>query len=136
MVNRRKMEIQLADGKQYVFSERNKEDHDFAALQDLVRTRRFAFLRKNVEDADQRLALELAEMKRFYGPQDVLSEVLNSPETMLAMAFDSFKLANKESFEQFKQLVKPEDIKPIYYSIIELEAPDIKKKEAGPVAQQ
>ena len=105
MEKRRNIPVKLNDGKEYLFSERNKEDSDFAALQDRVRKHNMRLIQDSVTDPEERLTLLAAEMRREYSIQMVLTHIMSDTRELLRIAYDSFKIENKGiDFNDFKEL--------------------------------
>jgi hypothetical protein len=122
MEKRRSIPVKLLDGKEYLFSERNKEDSDFAALQDRVRKHNMRLIQDSVTVPEERLTLLAAEMRREYSIQMVLTHIMSSTGELLRVAFDSFKIENPGiSFEEFHDIFPADDVEILSNLIIQLE---------------
>jgi hypothetical protein len=124
---RRKIPLPLADGNEYVFTERNREDVDYAHLQDAVREHRMKQLHKNFnEDTDLLLSLLLAEQQRVYGDVEIGIYIFSNKPELQKICFDSFKIANPGiKLEQFIPMIPHEGVDIIFEQIKILESPEI-----------
>ena len=121
-MQRRKIQIKLGE-KEYTFSERNKEDVDFNALQDKVRAQKFKFIQENVRDVDNQVALLTLEMRQIYTPEELGQYVFGNKGEQLKMIYDSFKIENPNiKFEEFQQMISAEEINKIACLVNELES--------------
>ena len=122
MERRRTIPVKLLDGKEYLFSERNKEDSDFAALQDRLRKHNLKLIQDSVTDPEERLVLLAAEMRREYALETVITHIMSSTEHLLQIVFDSFKIANPGiGFNEFRNIYPDNDVKMMGELIIQLE---------------
>lgn len=119
-MKRREINIELADGKEYTFSERNKEDSDFSALQDRIRKHKIKFIQENVTDPENQSVLMMQQINKFYDAQEVGSYLAGNKEEISRMCYDSFKIKNDLSYDQFLKLVEGK-ITTVYKLLNELE---------------
>lgn len=131
-MHRKIINIKIGE-KEFTFSERNKEDVDFNALQDKLRAQKFKFIQENVKDAETQIALLSMEMKKVYSAQEIGVFFFSNREEKLKMIFDSFKIANPDvKFEDLKKIIPDADVDRITKIINELESEEVtdKKKAA------
>lgn len=129
-MERKKFSYQLSDGKDYYFSERNKEDADIGGLLDKLRAYWFKFIQTNVEDKDERLTLLMHILNKSYTQYDI-AEFLNSDiSAMKKLVYDSFKVLNQIPYEEFDKLLLNDNVRAVSNLIAEIEkqATDEKKK--------
>lgn len=122
MIKRREIEIKLADGKKYIFSERNKNDMDFAALQEKVRKAQVNFIQDNIKNGDNQLALLMAEMNKVYSDEQVNLFIYSCPDEIKNILFDSFKIKNDLPIEKFKELIPDEKAREFSDLLLALES--------------
>src|ERR1035441_5798546 len=122
---RRTIPVKLLDGKEYLFSERNREDSDFAALQDKLRTHTLRLIQENITNPEERLILLAQEIRRQYTMEAVVMHLMSSTEHLQSMAYDSFKIENGEiDFAGFKKLLPKDSLKMLCDLIIDSEGDD------------
>ena len=115
--------IKLNDGKEYLFSERNREDADYYALQELLRKHNYTEIQDFIKDKDNQLTLLLVEQKREYSNKELSIFISSNQETQRKFCYDSFKLGNKDvDFTGFSALIDSEDVSRIFKLINELES--------------
>ena len=118
----------LKDNKTYIFSERNREDVNYTALQNKYREHRINELRRlfpNPIDLELRDGLIYNEFGKMYVQSEVLAFVEDDAESRLHLVYSSFKVKNPQiSLEQFKTLVDDTLIVKLLKCIIELEQDD------------
>lgn len=115
----------LLDGKEYVFSERNREDINFIYFQNQIRAERCKFIRENILDDTDRLALLRLEMDRIYTDIEVGYYIMSNLEELQKLIYSSFKIKNPQiSFDDFKKLVDDKIIRELNELIIDLEKPE------------
>lgn len=126
----RTVDIRLADGKFYVFSERFREDIDFSSVTSDLRKLNLKLIQETIADKDERLVLMLAEMKRTYTAEDIGFQILNRTELLQKMSYDSFKIANSGiTFEDYLELLPKGELRNICQLINEIEADEPEKKK-------
>jgi hypothetical protein len=124
-MQRKTFSYELLDGKEYTFSERNREDVNFLHYQNLIRASRIKFISDNVQDDMDRFALLRLEMDKVYSDVEVGIYIMSNPEEVAKLVYASFKIANPGiSFEDFKKLVDEKMIKELNELISELERPE------------
>lgn len=125
-MSRKTIALLLADSKEYVFSERNKSDVDYAHLQDAVREHRMKQLHKTFgDDMDLLLSLLLAEQQRVYSDTEIGIYVFSNKTELQRICYDSWKIANPGvRFEQFLPLL-PDDIEVTIEQIKILESAEV-----------
>lgn len=125
MEKRRNIPVKLLDGKEYLFSERNKEDSDFEALQDKLRKHTLRLIQESVTNPEERLILLAHELRHEYSIESVITHLMSSTDALLSIAFDSFKIANPGiGFEEFKKIFPMDDLKVLSDLIFQLEGND------------
>jgi len=129
-VERKEIKVKLADGKEYLFSERNKEDVDYSVLQDKVRATRFKFLQENIPNEERLLTLLMFESKRVYSESEIRLFLFSNNDELRRFAYDSFKVKNNSiPFEDFKKLLPVEDVPKVIKIINLLETDETLKKK-------
>jgi hypothetical protein len=129
-MERKSITIKVGESE-YIFSERNREDVCFSALQERIRARKFKFIQENVKDSENQLALLMDEMKKFYNKNEIALYIFSDTEELYKSAYDSFKLRQPIiSFEEFKKKISEKEIMNIVELINKLEAPEEDKKKA------
>jgi hypothetical protein len=119
---RRNILIKLSDGKEYLFSERNKEDSDFQALQDCLRKHNIRIIQASVTDSEERLVLYMIEMKRQYTLEDTVLYISSSTAELKNVAYNSFKIENPDiPIEEFKKILPEDELNNILNIIYKLE---------------
>lgn len=128
-MKRKTINIKLSDGKEYSFSERNREDTDFARYHQKIREQNLTVIQNTVKDKDNQLTLMMAEMRRIYTPVEISIYISSSPEEIQRIAYDSFKVTNCDlQFDAFQKLCSPEDARKVTLLLSELEEDSGKKK--------
>ena len=109
-------------GKEYTFSERNKDDMDFFSMQEKVRKKRFKFIQENVADPDTQTALLMTEINKIYSNSEIGIFISSDRDELKKICFDSFKIENPDvKFEQFLKLLDEGQEQTISKLIFELE---------------
>lgn len=115
--------IKLNDGKEYLFSERNRSDADYYALQELLRKHNYTEIQDCIKDKDNQLTLLLVEQKREYTNKELSIFIASNREIQRRFCYDSFKIQNPGiDFTAFFELINPEDVSRIFKLISELES--------------
>lgn len=118
----------LKDGKEYVFTERNKEDIDFGYLQEACRKytfKRIAEYEKNaLINPEVANDLRYVNFNKIYNDIDISQYIASEPEELLKLVYASFKINNKETFDEFKKLVDLQTANSLLRSIGEIEKGD------------
>jgi len=129
MIKRKEIAVTLG-GKPYIFSERNKSDMDFAALQEAVRAQKFSFIQKNVNDADDRLALMMAEMQKIYNNFEIGIYISGNIYETYRQVYNSFKIKNPDiTLETFKTICPEAELKTVVEIITNLESTEPGNKQ-------
>jgi hypothetical protein len=123
---RRELEFKLLDNNVYKFAERNREDADIYAVTERLRSVNLKKISNDIANEDDRITLLISEMKRVYLPQEIMNYAVSYNE-ILKTCFDSFKLFNNKSIDDFKLLVDDELLNKISNAIYLIEN-DNKKK--------
>lgn len=131
MLKRKTIKIKLNDGKFYVFSERNKIDNDYYAIQERLREFKIDFIQNKIKDKDNQLALLIAQMNRIYTTEEIAAYVASNKNEQRLACYNSFKIENKKiSFEDFNnKLLSDDDVLNTARLIIELEKTEDSKKK-------
>jgi hypothetical protein len=130
-MKRREFVLKISD-KNYIFSERNREDSAYSNLQEKVKQQKFRFIQENIKESDDRLALMMAEMDKIYTSTEITLYVAGNREEQTRICYDSFKIKNDLTFEQFKDLMPERELKNTVEMIYKLESEDegdLKKKK-------
>lgn len=118
----------LNDGKEYAFSERNREDINFTELQNKYRAfkvKQIYKLMSELGNEELRDALILEEWRKQYSPQEVMVFVNDDADERLKLAFASFRIANPEiNIETFKTLIDESILSKILKGIDLIEQDD------------
>jgi hypothetical protein len=130
-MKRKSFKLQLLDGKEYIFSERNMEDLNLAYLQDKIRADKVKFIQENIKNEDLQMPLLMQEMRAMYGAEEMAAYISSHKEEQTIMVYNSFKIENPEvSIEVFKPLVNEPLVQKLEKLIQELEKDeDINEKE-------
>ena len=121
-MNRRAVLIKLTDGKEYKFSERNREDKSLDIYEERLREQRIKFIQRNVLNEDVQLPLMLAEMNKIYTTEQLGRFLSGNKDALKQIAYDSFKIANPDiKYEAFAELLPDDMIKHVNTLISELE---------------
>lgn len=129
-MKRREFVLRISD-KNYIFSERNREDSAYYALQEKVKQKKFRFIQDNIKESDDRLALMMAEMDKIYSPAEISMFIFSDKEEQFRIAYDSFKIKNDITFEEFCKLMPERELKATVEMVFKLESEDtdaVKKK--------
>lgn len=121
---RRSFVYKLLDGKEYEFTERNREDINFMYYQNRLRADRCRFINENITDETDRLALLRLEMEKIYNDVEVGLFIMSSYDEQLKLIYASFKVKNNISFEEFKNLVDEKIVKDLTELIRDIEKTD------------
>jgi hypothetical protein len=130
-MKRREFVLKIGD-KNYIFSERNREDSAYSSLQEKVKQQKFRFIQENIKESDDRLALMMAEMDKIYSSGEITLFIAGSMEEQQRICYDSFKIKNDMSFDDFKKLMPERELKgtvEMIYKIESEEHADVKKKK-------
>lgn len=104
-MKRETFQYKLKDGKEYTFSERNKEDVDYSYLYGKIRAYHFKFLQENVTSEEIMLPLLMQEMNKVYSGYEISEYLAMHPEHYQETVYNSFKIANPEvSIDDFKKI--------------------------------
>jgi len=118
----------LLDGKDYTFSERNREDVNYTSLQNKYREHRIKELKRlfpDPIDLELRDSLIYNEFGKMYIKEEVFAFVEDDADSRLNLVYSSFKVKNPQiSLEQFKLLVDDAMVVKLLKCIIELEQDD------------
>lgn len=115
----------LLDNKEYVFSERNREDINFIYFQNQIRAERCRFINNNITDDTDRLALLRLEMDKIYSDVEIGLFIMGNPEELLKLVYSSFKVKNPQiPFDEFKKLVDDKLVRELNELIVDLEKPE------------
>lgn len=116
----------LADGKEYTFSERNREDINYTELQNKYRASRIRFIQQVHKNNEALMeALIFREWDRLYVNEEVWAYINDDLEEKARLVYASFKIANPAiNFESFKKLVNDELISKLSKEISKLEQDD------------
>lgn len=127
-MKRKSIKIKLADGKQYIFAERNKEDIDISYMQEALRESVFDRLKKYQED--KRITEAMADDLRYvnfskiFTDADINAYIASTPAEIFKLVYASFKIENKSTLDEFIKLVDLPKAKKILNDINELERGD------------
>jgi hypothetical protein len=145
---RKEFPYKLTDGKEYIFSERNKEDVDIYAIRERFRKHNFRFIQENVTNPDDRLSLLMHESHKDYQmphkdeltgvtlPGDLGYYMSFDPEEQKYSLYDSFKIKNPDvKFDEFVKILPEDDMKGMIKLLNEIEKveppkAEVKKKKA------
>lgn len=127
-MERKSATMVLNDGKEYTFSERNREDVNLTTLQNKYRASRIKQI-KEVHSAKDELelrdALIFQEWGRMYVDSEVWKFVIDDPEAKMKLVYASFKIANPAiNIEAFEKLVDDRLIDKLLIAINKLEQED------------
>ena len=115
----------LLNGKDYTFSERNREDINYTLLQNRYRAARIKEIKTIISDpADIELrdGLIFNEFSKAYVSDEVFRYIEDDPEMKLELVYASFKIKNPEiTLADFKKLVDDAIIQKLLKAINELE---------------
>ncbi len=118
----------LLDGNTYTFSERNREDVNFTALQNKYRASRINQIKQvhnAKEESEFAQYLIIQEWGRVYYEQEVWKFVLDDPDERKKLVYASFKVANPDiTYENFEKLVDAKLVDKLIKAIAELEQDD------------
>lgn len=114
----------LLDGKEYEFSERNREDLNYLVYQNQLRAERCRFIYDNIKDETDRLALLRLEMEKIYNDVEVGMFILGNYEEQLKLIYASFKVKNNLSFDEFRKLVDEKMVRELGELIRDIERPE------------
>jgi hypothetical protein len=121
-MNRKTFPYVLADGKEYLFSERNREDVDYFSYQEALREYNMKLIQRIVEDTDERIPMMMSEMNKTYSDLQIGVFINSNNEMKLKLIYNSFKIENPSvTFEQFKELVELSSATELLKLINELE---------------
>ncbi|OGU58309.1 MAG: hypothetical protein A2V66_03720 [Ignavibacteria bacterium RBG_13_36_8] len=121
-MDRKTISLKLADGKEYVFSERDKCDSDYFYYQDRVRKHKTDFVAANIKDQDERLVLFTQIINHNYTNRDVEFYINSQPDELKLICYNSFKIANPEvSYEEFLKILPEGFEKELSRLVTELE---------------
>lgn len=124
-MDRKSFVYKLADGHEYIFTERNREDINYIHFQNQVRAERFRFINDNTKDDTDRLALLRLEMDKIYSDVEVGLYLMSNPDELVKLVYASFKISNPQiPFESFKSLVNEKIIRELNELIADLEKPE------------
>jgi hypothetical protein len=119
---RKTFPFKLKDGKEYVFSERNREDVDYFGYQEALREYNMKFIQKVIVDPDERIPMMMSEMNKSYSDIQIGVFINSNNEMKLKLIYNSFKIENADiTFEQFKELVEETSSSELLKLINELE---------------
>ena len=113
----------LNDGKEYVFSERNREDINYNEMQNRFRAHRIRQIKEvHADDKDFAQYLIIQEWGRLYYEQEVWKFILNDFEEKIKLVYASFKIENPSiTIEEFRNLVDSKLIDELTKGISDLE---------------
>lgn len=118
----------LLDGKDYIFSERNREDINYTLMQNRYRAARIKEIKSIITDpADIELrdGLIFNEFSKAYDSNEVFRYIEDDPEMKLNLVYSSFKIKNQGvTIEDFRKLVNDSVIQKLLKAINELEQED------------
>jgi len=118
----------LLDGKDYTFSERNREDINYTQLQNKYRASRIKAIKETHSSKDEQefaQYLIIQEWGRVYYDQEVWKFILDDPEERKRLVYASFKIANADvTFDDFKKLVDEKTVDALIKAVAELEQED------------
>lgn len=118
----------LNDGREYVFSERNREDVNLTSLQNKYRASRIKQIKEihsAKEDLELRDALIFQEWGRMYAESEVWKYVVDDADEKLKLVYASFKINNPAiDLDSFKKLVDNRLVDKLLIAINKLEQED------------
>lgn len=127
-MTRRSFTETLLNEKLYEFTERNKEDIDFGYLQESCRKHTFfriADYEKNVLiSAEVANDLRYVSFNKIFNDLEIGQFIASSPDELFKLVYASFKIKNKETFDEFKKLVTLEQANKLLMHISEIEKGD------------
>ena len=119
---RKTFPFKLTDGKDYDFSERNREDIDYFGYQEALRKYNLKLLQETVQNEDVLIPLLMSEMNKVYTDVQIGVYINSNPYEQLKLVYNSFKIINADvSLEQFEKLVKPGQVRELLKLINEIE---------------
>lgn len=117
----------LLDNNTYEFAERNREDLEFAHLQNEVRKGKMIFAKEVIRPMSEDLfdAAIMSHLNAVYSAQEIWLYIESNAEEIFKLVYASFKIKNEKiSFEDFKKLVNVGLCKSLLNKLNEIEKPE------------
>lgn len=121
MFGKREVEIQLADGKLYRFSERRKSESDTSYMHSYVKKNKM-LLAGVIPDQSDRLAMYIYVMNQQLQQPEVVDFFTKNIDAQYDVLYNSFKLKNPDvTLEEFKALAPEGMIQELLNLVFALE---------------
>jgi len=110
-MGRKTFPFTLSDNKEYLFSERNKKDMDYATLQTKARSAMIKFIKENITNEDKQDGYIYQELLRVYTDKELNAYVTLTIDDKIKALYDSFTVENNDvNLDGFKAILNLDEV--------------------------